>query len=177
MSKVVVVEGHAAGGASDASHAAPDAPAAPRKKGGAMKMVVVALVGLVLLGGAGVGAWLLAPRFLGHRGGAAGDSRVAEPKVSVALGSLIVNLAGEPRHFLKVAVSLGVPGPKEAKELEEARPQLLDLLIGVLSSADAATVASEDGRAKLKATVLGRVHQELHLAEVSRVYFTEFVVQ
>jgi flagellar basal body-associated protein FliL len=151
-----------------------DAPAPGRNL-----VVVVAVVGVVVVALAGA-AWLLGPRLLPSVFGSAkaGGASVEVPmKATVALGPVVVNIPGETRRYLRVAVSVGVPGPKDVKEIEEARAQLLDLVIAVVSGSDADELTSDEGRVALKETLLERIHEELHLERVGRVYFTEFVVQ
>lgn len=157
--------------------AAAPAEAPPEKKKG-KSVLLLAVIGLVVLGGLGAGGWFLAPKFLGARPEAAeAKPKAEEVKATVALGSVVVNLAGEPRRYLRVAASLGVPGSKEVKEVEEAKAQVLDLLISVLGGADLDTLLSDDGRADLKAELLERVRAELGLTKVAKLYFTEFLVQ
>jgi flagellar basal body-associated protein FliL len=147
-------------------------PAPPRRK------LAKLIVGVVLLGGLGAGGWFLAPRFLG-RTPAPAEAKPAPVvvKATVPLGAVVVNLAGESRRYVRVALSLGVPTAKDAREVEEAKAQLLDLVIAVLSSRAADALISEDGREEVKAELLERMHKELDLEKVARVYFTEFVIQ
>lgn len=148
---------------------------APKKPGRPLLLYgAVALVGLVVLG---AGGWFLVPKFLGTRPPAA-EAKVEEPvKATVPLGAVVVNLTGEPRRYLRAAVHVGVPSAKEIKEVDEAKPQILDLLINVLSSADVETLTSEEGRTELKEELLARIREELGLQHISRIYFTEFVIQ
>jgi flagellar FliL protein len=160
-----------------AAPAPADAPpaAAPAKK---RPLLLYGAIGLVVLGALGAGGWFLYPRVFGAPKSGAAEARVEVPvRTTVSLGAVVVNLADDPRRYLRVAVGLGVPGPKEAKEIEELKPQLLDLLIGVLSSTEVDTLTSEEGRAELKETLLSRIREELKLERVGRVYFTEFVIQ
>ena len=156
---------------------AEEGEALPQPVKGKGRLVVVAGLGLLVLTGGGAGAWWLflrAPR----EDAAAHKPKVVEPvRVTVPLGPVVVNLNGEARRYLRVAASLGVAGPKEAKEVEERKPQLLDLLISVSSSAEVDVLTSEKGRTGLKETLLGRIHGDLGLSHVARVYFTEFVIQ
>jgi flagellar FliL protein len=98
-------------------------------------------------------------------------------KVTTPLGTVVVNLQGEARRYLRVGVSLGLAAQAAAKEVEEHKSQLLDLLIAVLSAAAVEDLTSEDGKTKLKDELLAQMHKELHLEKVLRVYFTEFVIQ
>jgi flagellar FliL protein len=139
---------------------------------------VVLVAGLLVLGALGGGAWLLAPLFFGTAKPAAAAPRAREPvKATVPLGPVVVNLNGEARRYLRIGVSLGVPGPKDVKEIEESRSQLLDLLISVFSAAEVETLTSEEGKTALKEGLLRRMREELRLEKVSEVYFTEFVIQ
>lgn len=154
--------------------AAADAPAAPAKKRGPILMVGILVV--VLLG-LGAGGWLLVPRLLGRPESAEPAKKVELPvKATFSLGSLVVNLDGT-RHYVKLAVDLGVAGPKDVKEVEEHKSQLLDLVISVVSSTPLERLTSSQGRAEVKTHLLERIHEDLKLERVSRVYFTEFVLQ
>src|SRR5918995_1572127 len=98
-------------------------------------------------------------------------------KVTVPLGPVVVNLKGETRRYLRVNVTLGLATSADAKEVEEHKSQLLDLLISAFSGAEIDTLTSEDGKTELKDELLERMRNELHLKKVLRLYFTEFVIQ
>jgi flagellar basal body-associated protein FliL len=70
-----------------------------------------------------------------------------------------------------------VPGEKDAKEIEEHRAQLLDLVIGMLSTRGLEELTSPEMRAALKQELLVRMREDLHLEKVGGLYFTEFVIQ
>jgi flagellar basal body-associated protein FliL len=138
-------------------------------------LIVGVVFGLLGMAGIGAGAWFLLPR-----GGARVAKAVAvepEIKVTVPLGAVVVNLSGETRRYLRVGVSLGVPANSDARVIEEHKSQLLDLFIAVLSAAQPDSLTSPEGKAAMKDTLLSRIHEELHLSKVGRVYFTEFVIQ
>ena len=146
----------------------------PAAKRGRLVLIVAAVVIVALAGG----GWFLAPRvFGGVKPAAAPVPPPAPVKATVALGSVIVNLNGEARRYLRVGVSLGVAAPGDVKEIEETRSQLLDLLIAVFSASEVEALASDEGKTTIKTTLLHRMREELHLHKVSRVYFTEFVIQ
>jgi flagellar basal body-associated protein FliL len=149
--------------------------AAPAKKGGFMKL---AIIGVVVLLGLGAGGWFLAPKLLGHAPAKA-DAKPAPVvvKATVALEPVVVNLSGETRRYVRVGISLGVPAAKDVKEVEESKAQLLDLLIGVVTSQKPEQLVSSEGREAIKHVLLERIHEELKLEKVARVYFTEFVIQ
>lgn len=169
MSKVQAPEAPAAPAAGEES------PPAKRKT----PLLLYAAVGVVLLGLLGAGGWFLVPRFLGAGKTGHAEAKPEEAvKATVPLGAVIVNIAGtEARRYLKVGVELGVPGPKDVKAVEEWKPQLLDLLITVLSATPLEALSTGEGRAELKRALLARIRNDLGLKKVSQVYFTEFVIQ
>ena len=139
-------------------------------------LLVPILAAVVVAGGISAGGWFfLAPKLLA----AHAKPAPAEPpvKVTVPLGPIVVNLPGEARRYLRVGVSLGVPAAADGKEIDEHKSQLLDLLISVFSAAAIDTLTSDDGKLALKEELLKRMHEDLHLKKVVRVYFTEFVIQ
>jgi len=150
--------------------------APPRRK---KPLFLYGAVGLVLAALLGTGGWMLAPRLLGWPKSHPAAAKREEPvKVTVPLGAVVVNLGPpEARRYLKIGVELGVPGPKESKEVEEKKPQITDLLISVLSTMPVETLGAEHGRVALKKALLARIQEDLRLEKVSRVYFTEFVIQ
>ncbi len=153
---------------------------APRA-GGRKTLFLSLIAGVVLLAGlGGAGWWFVLPRFLPPARGEHGkaEARAEVPVLTtVSLGPVVVNLSGEERRYVKVAVALGVPDARQAREVEERRLQLLDLVITVLSNAEPPALASAGGRSELKQELLRRIREELALEKVARVYFTEFVIQ
>lgn len=146
----------------------------PRKK----PLMLYALIGLVVVV-FGAGGFFLAPRLLGSGAGHS-EAKTEEAqlaiKATVPMGSVVVNLA-ETKNYVKVGLELGVADLKEVKEVGEAKARVLDLLITMLSTTAAETLASGEGRLELKEELLAKIREDLGLHKVSRVYFTEFVIQ
>ena len=156
----------------DAAEGAQDE--APKKKGSKLPILIAAVV---LLAGLGAGGWFLAPRFLGGAKATPEEAHAEETVHHVVpLGSIVVNV-NSSRRYVKVAVELGVPTEAAAKEVEKHKPQLLDLLVTVFSTAELETLESGSGRTELKEELLSRIKDELGLAKVARVFFTEFLIQ
>lgn len=166
------------------AEAAPPATAAeapaPAPAGKGRSLLVVAVAAVVLLAGLGGGAWFLLPKLL-HRGHPEpAEARPAPPppvKATISLGSVVVNIAGEGRRYLKISVDVGVTDARHVKEVEEHKPQILDLLISVLATKEVDELTSAEGRVALKDELLNGIHEDVGLEQVSRVFFTEFVIQ
>ncbi len=160
--------------AADVQADAAEETAAPPRS---LRRLIVIVATLLVVVGAGIGTWyVVVPRVL-HRTPTADAAPADIVKATVPLSPVVVNVSGSGKQYVRVAVSLGIAKATEAKAIEERRAEILDLLIGVLGSADAQTLASESGREELKEDVLDRIRQDLGLTLVTRVYFTEFVIQ
>jgi flagellar basal body-associated protein FliL len=139
------------------------------------------VLGLVVVLGAG--GWFLQPWLPAWARIGKSDAK-PEPKpeppikVTVPVASLVVNLGRpETKRYLKISVELGLTSPKHAKEIEEHKSQITDLIISTLAETPVEALGEEDGRTELKQELLEKIHEELKLEEVRRVYFTEFVIQ
>ena len=97
----------------------------------------------------------------------------------IALEPVVVNLAqSEGRRYLKATVHLEVPDQeKVVKEVEARKPQLLDLLVNLLTKKTLAEVTAPEGLDALRAEILERVVQVVGKERVRQVFVTEFVVQ
>ena len=91
---------------------------------------------------------------------------------------IIVNLAGTGgQRYLKVNIQFEVSDEKVIDELKTRTPQMLDLLITVLSSKEIDEVANTVGRNRLRREIIDKSNAELVSGKVINVYFTEFVIQ
>ncbi len=97
----------------------------------------------------------------------------------VGLDSVVVNVAQtEGRRYLKATVQIEIPEEeKTAKEVEARKPQLLDLLVAILTKKSLAEVTAPDALDRLRSEVYERMGQELGRDKVRRIFITEFVVQ
>src|SRR5438105_14588681 len=89
----------------------------PSPKRSLVRYGAIALVLAALLGG---GGWIARAHLPWGRAATPEIKHEPAVKATVALGSVVVNLGRpETRRYLKISVELGVPGPKDAKEIEE----------------------------------------------------------
>jgi len=153
---------------------------APKRKG---SLVRYAVIGLVLVAALGGGLWFLSPylpAWARLSSSTAKPAVKAEPPVThtILVANLVVNLGRpEAKRYLKIGVELGLTSAKHAKEVEEHKSQITDLIISTLAVTPVEALADEKGRAELKLELVEKIHAELKLEAVRRVYFTEFVIQ
>lgn len=157
----------------------------PPAKGSKTWFILVVLI--LVLGGGGFAAW----SYLGKAKPEQGQKAEATEKAREAarqeaakeicpLDSFIVNLLDKStaaKRYLKVTMALEVAGEPSKVKVEKYKTQLRDTIILLLSSQGFQDISTVEGKLGLKQEVLSRVNQILGPGTVSRIYFTEFVVQ
>ncbi|MDL2313421.1 flagellar basal body-associated FliL family protein [Desulfovibrio sp. OttesenSCG-928-C14] len=90
----------------------------------------------------------------------------------------LVNLSDPAgNRYVRMTLEVEVISPEVIKELEIQNPRIRDAMIMLLSSKRFSDVSSQAGKLQLKNEILDRINQVLGGPKVSRVFFTEFVVQ
>jgi len=174
----------------------PPEPLPASAAGISMKMVIIIVAGTLVLGTGGAFALfkLLA-------GGHGGDDRKAEESAAKAAGNgetdakasaakhsapgaiydvdpFIVNLADTPEvRYLKLTVKLELENQEASTELASRIPQLRDTILVLLTSKDAASIRTPQGKFQLRDEITQRVNSLLPKPSVRAAYFTDFVVQ
>jgi len=155
------------------------------KKPGALgrrKKLLLLVALLLVVGGAGAGTYF----FLGHRTPATEQGERKPPKQSESskmanrdLKDFTVNLADtEANRYLRVSIVVEYPENKELEqELERKQTVIRDAIIAFLRTKTVASIRDPAGTERLKADLLEIVNRHLEKGEVSRVYFTEFLIQ
>lgn len=160
----------------------------PKKKG-KLKWILLLLF-LVLFGGGGAGAWYYFFSDLpgsknasaaGEDGGAPVQTVKTQnaPDLQTAtLDPFLANLA-DPlgKRYIKVTFEVEIVDPKVAEELVRQKPKIRDSIITLLSSKTYADLAPAESKLELKNEIVGRLNQILGGPKVTRVFFTEMVIQ
>lgn len=169
---------------------------APAAAGVPMKMVIIIVAGTLVLGLGGAFALF---KFMA--GGHGGDDQKAEapaakaaehgekeakhdaPKVN-APGAIydvepfIVNLSDTPEvRYLKLTVKFELESQDASAELASRVPQVRDTILVLLTSKDAASIRTPQGKFQLRDEITQRVNSLLPKPAVRAAYFTDFVVQ
>lgn len=160
----------------DASEGGEQGP--EKKKGSALKWIIIGVVAVAVLGGGAGGAFFLL------KPGAHGDAKKpAEPVKPVAavfyqLDPYIVNLVdNEGERYLKVVMQLELSDPLAVEELNLAKPKLRDAILDLLSSKTYREMMDPLGKQHLRDEILLRGNMYVTKGKVTRVYFTDFVIQ
>ncbi len=164
---------------------------APAAKGGKSKLVL-ALVGVVALGGLGGGAFVMLGKSgaeaakheaddKGHKDDTHGkEGRGGAPESEdaiVALDTFVVNLADEnAQRYLKVTMKVEFFG-SEPPRFAARQAQIRDLLLSLVGSKTVADVRTIEGKQQLRDEVMARISRVIEEDVVKAVYFAEFIVQ
>lgn len=159
------------GGAEGAEAAAP----APKGK---LKLII-AVAGLIVMIGGGVGAWLLFFKG-GHAEEKHAEAPPAKPPVFMDVPDMLVNLVGLPGErvqYLKVKLVLEVKEDKQVEAIKPALPRVTDIFQTYLRELRPADLNGSAGLFRLKEELTKRVNVAVAPNAVSAVLFKEIVVQ
>ncbi|MBF0448334.1 MAG: flagellar basal body-associated FliL family protein [Magnetococcales bacterium] len=94
------------------------------------------------------------------------------------LDPFVVNL-NEPRgnRYLKTTIQLEMDSEELQAELERRSAQLQDVILSLLTSKSSKELQALEGKFRLREELLSRINALLVNGVVTRVYFTEFVIQ
>ncbi len=113
---------------------------------------------------------------------AAGDEQApARPRAlarPLPLPDLTVNLADPPgNRYLKIAMEVEVSAKDAERELQAQTARVRDAIILLLSGKTVRELSTAQGKVLLKNEVAARLNQILGAPRITRVYFTNFVIQ
>ena len=168
-----------------------------RSAGIPLKLVILIVGGTLLLGLGGTIAYM---KFGGHKDDARTEAPLSPqaatsgkqeesaakfqganlntPGAIYDVDPFIVNLADVPEaRYLKLTVKLELDRTDVAADLSARVPQLRDTILILLSSKDAASLRTPQGKFQLKDELTQRVNALLPKGGIRSAYFTEFVVQ
>jgi flagellar FliL protein len=154
-----------------------DAAAAKPKRKLPLKLIAMAAGGLVVLGGAGTGAYLY---FGGHHVEEKAAAPAAKPAIFVDLPDVLVNLAGgsaDHAQYLKVKIVLEVPEANVVPMIQPLMPRVMDAFQTYLRELRPTDLDGSAGLYRLKEELTRRVNVAVAPNHVTAVLFKEIVVQ
>jgi flagellar protein FliL len=157
-----------------ASDGGEDTPAKPKRKL-PLKLIAIAAVALLVVGG-GVAGFLML-----H--GAKEGQPVAEPVKPVAfldLPDLLVNLAtggGDKTQYLKVKIVLELPDQTMVAQVQPVMPRVVDAFQSYLRELRPGDLEGSAGLYRLREELTRRINVAIAPSRINAVLFKEFVVQ
>ena len=161
----------------DAPETDKDAGAAKPKRKLPLKLIAMAAGGLVVLGGAGTGAYLY---FGGHHVEEKQAAPAAKPAIFVDLPDVLVNLAGgsaDHAQYLKVKIVLEVPDSTVVPAIQPLMPRVMDAFQTYLRELRPTDLDGSAGLYRLKEELTRRVNVAVAPNHITAVLFKEIVVQ
>jgi flagellar FliL protein len=158
-----------------------DQTAAPAKRRGTAKLILVIGAVLLMLAGGGAAAF-----FMGIVPTGSADARQALQSevaradiVFVDLPELLVNLnvTGRRLHFLKIATALEVVGEDQAAVVRQFVPRILDSFHMYLRAITPEELQGAEGVYRIKEELLVRTNEAVRPAQVRDVLVREMLVQ
>jgi flagellar FliL protein len=160
--------------------------AAPRKKGGRKKLVLIALP--VLLLGTGAGLWFggILPPLLGMGGAHHAEEQHAEaqpppaPRTAfVDLPEIVSNLNAPGRRatFVRLRAKLEISRQEDVAAVQAAMPRLVDLFSTYLREVRPEELRGSAGSHRLREELIARASLAATPARVTDVLFVEILVQ
>jgi len=146
-------------------------------KGGAKRLVMVAVLCVALLGaGFVLGSKMSAPAEAAE---ASEDAEEEDDSYEVGyivdLDAVNINLSDD--HYLRVSISLGLSPKVKLKKPEEFHTApASDLALAAFSGRTIEELETHDGREAIRTELLEKLDDHYH-GEVVSLYFTEFVMQ
>lgn len=167
----------------------------PEKKSGALKWIIIGVIGLLVLGGAiyatlyfagVIGAGAAETQVVAEAG--AGDAKGAKPAVPKApqiylpMEPFVVNFdMNADVRFMQVTLQVAARDPAVIERVKEHTPAIRNGLVMLYSSQDPVALNTRAGKESLLTQSLDEINKVLKDqtggAGVENVYFTSFVMQ
>ena len=156
----------------------------PSGKSGKKKMIII---GAIILTAVAVGAAVFF--FMhgrgeadedGEEGGENAHAAAATKKVHAiySMEPLIVNVHDSAElRYLKIKLDFEISGPEAKAEIDPFLPQMQDAILVLLSGKQMAEITTTEGKNRLKEEIMAGVGKIVPPKKITRVYFTDFVVQ
>jgi flagellar FliL protein len=153
--------------------------------GSGKKWIILSVVILVVLIAVGVGVYFfMSSRDDGEEGAEGeGDQKHAasvekKEKAIFPMEPLIVNIHdGAELRYLKVKLEFEVNGAEAKTEITPLLAPMQDAILVLLSGKQMADITTTEGKNRLKEEIMACVGKIVPPKKISRVFFTDFVVQ
>jgi flagellar protein FliL len=146
----------------------------PKKKPKLMLLLIISVILVVVTSGA-IAGYILLTKADTHK-------RTGPEKPGVIsfwpMEPFVVNITdANGERYLKIVIQLETSDLAVTAELEQLKPRIRDSILDLLTPKTFKDLMDLAGKQRLREDVAGRVNNILQRGKVTRVYFTEFVVQ
>jgi flagellar FliL protein len=153
---------------------------APAKRKFSLKLILMAVGGLVALGGIGGGGYYLFSGD-GTKSEAATATNQIKPPVFMDMPEVLVNLSNtggnEHTQYLKVKVVLELPNQELSAQIQPVMPRLMDTFQTYLRELRPTDLDGSAGLYRLKEELTRRVNAAIAPSRINAVLFKEIVIQ
>jgi len=147
------------------------------KKSFPLKWIVIAFA-IVALGAVAFGGWWYYRTHLSTSPKEEPKQPVKVKKLFWPINSIIVNLMDDNGgRYLKITIQLELSNKDCISELDSLKPEIMDSLLSLLSSKTYKDVATFQGKQRLRDEIALRLNNYLSKGQITKVYFTEFIIQ
>lgn len=144
-----------------------------------LKLILMAVGGLVVLGSVGFGAYHFL--FAGKSEEVAAAPALVKPPAFLDMPEVLVNLStaggSERTQYLKVKVVLELPDQEMAAQIQPVMPRLMDTFQTYLRELRPTDLDGSAGLYRLKEELTRRVNAAIAPSRINAVLFKEIVVQ
>ena len=151
---------------------------APAKRKLSLKVILIAVGGLVAIGGIGGGAYFF---FFAHKSEAATAANQVKPPVFLDMPDVLVNLSSggsnERTQYLKVKVVLELPDQQLSAQIQPVMPRIMDTFQTYLRELRPTDLDGSAGLYRLKEELTRRVNAAIAPNHINAVLFKEIVIQ
>jgi flagellar protein FliL len=151
---------------------------APAKRKFSLKLILMALGGLIAVGGIGSGAYYF---LFDGKSEKATAANAVKPAVFMDMPEVLVNLsntgATERTQYLKVKVVLELPDQEMTGQIQPVMPRLMDTFQTYLRELRPTDLDGSAGLYRLKEELTRRVNAAIAPGRINAVLFKEIVIQ
>lgn len=95
----------------------------------------------------------------------------------VPLETFLVNVSGSRgRKLVKINMELEVTNAEVQEEVEKIKPKIRDYIIIIVSSKTYSEISTKEGKDALRDEIKNQINLFLTKGQISKVYFTEFIL-
>jgi flagellar FliL protein len=151
------------------------------KKGGKMKLIIIAVP--VLLLGVGAGLWFtgILPGLLGMKKDEPEQQKVAKPVPPsfIDLPELVANLNSNPARpaYVKIVARLEIRHPDDVDKVRAVMPRLQDMMQTYLREMRPDELRGSAGTYRLREELIARANTAAAPARVADVLFSQLLIQ